>query len=142
MTKLHQRERGEQAGIVKLLRSLGAKVYTLGTTRRTGDYQGTMQSPGLPDVLAFLETTRVHGSTRGDVTVCLQAKQLLAVEVKAAGGRLRPEQAEFRELAIAAHVAHVVGGLDDVVAWLIAHGYLRDSHVPHYRVMPDTGERL
>jgi len=78
----------------------------------------------------------------GDVTVCLQAKQLLAVEVKAAGGRLRPEQAEFRELAIAAHVAHVVGGLDDVVAWLIAHGYLRDSHVPHYRVMPDTGERL
>jgi len=133
MKKPQQRERGEQDGIVKLLRSLGAKVYVSGTTRRAGDFHGTMQTPGIPDLEAFLP----RRSSQGDLS-----RELLKVEVKAAGGRLRPEQAEYRDLCGDADVHHVVGGIDDVVAWLIAHGYLRPAQVPHYRVMPGTGERL
>jgi hypothetical protein len=38
-----------QQQIVTLLRSIGAQVWVLGTRRKRGDYQGTMQTPGLPD---------------------------------------------------------------------------------------------
>lgn len=129
MTRLPRRnrapERVEQQHIVQLLRSLGAKVWTLGTVRRTGDYQGTMQSPGLPDVIAFLKAP--------PTTPNAAPRRLLVVEVKAAGGRLRPEQAEFRAMCVASGTASVVGGLDAVIAWLIAEGHLTTQQVPHYR---------
>jgi hypothetical protein len=51
-------ERAEQSHIVQLLRTVGGQVYVLGTTRRRGDYAGTMQTPGLPDLLAFLPVKR------------------------------------------------------------------------------------
>jgi hypothetical protein len=51
--------------------------------------------------------------------------------VKAKGGRLRPEQAEFARLCEDAHVKHIVGGLDEVLAYLQAHGYIKE--VAHYR---------
>jgi len=114
-------EKVEQAGIVRLLRSLGAKVYVLGTVRRRGDYPGTMQTPGLPDVRAFLK-----GQTP-------DTRVLLEIECKAAGGRLRPEQREYRACCQAAGIAHVVGGIDAVIAWLVTHGYLRaDAVAAHY----------
>lgn len=139
MKKPQQRERGEQAGIVKLLRSLGAKVYTLGTTRRSGDFMGTMQTPGLPDVIAFLPASSALTQTGASSDACRATpRRLLFVEVKAPGGRLRPEQVEFREASLAANLAHVVGGLDVVVAWLIANGYLRDSQVPHDRARQES----
>lgn len=47
-------EKAVQAQIVHLLRSIGANVYVLGTTRRKGDHQGTMQTPGIPDLYVFL----------------------------------------------------------------------------------------
>jgi hypothetical protein len=114
-------EKVEQAHIVQLLRSIGATVYTLGTRRRRGDYPGTMQTPGIADVFAFLPP-----KTR-------QRWVLLAVEVKAEGGRLRPEQVRFRELCLWADVAYVVGPLDAVITWLVAEHYVQASQFPHYR---------
>jgi len=121
MSKRRQPERAEQAHIVRLLRTLGSDVWTLGTTRRRSDYQGTNQAPGLPDLLAFLPA-----SDGGRV--------LLVVEVKASGGRLRPDQVRFRDCCRAAGIAHVTGGVDAVIAWLLDHGYLKPEHVAHYRL--------
>jgi hypothetical protein len=111
-------ERVEQAHIVRLVRTLGGTVYVLGTTRRRGDHPGTMQTPGLADLLAFLPV-RPH----------MRERQLW-IECKARDGRLSPAQVEFRERCLAAGVAHVVGALDDVIAWLTAEGYLRRGQVP------------
>jgi hypothetical protein len=58
---------------------------------------------------------------------------VLCVEVKASGGRLRPEQVAFRQACGEADVAHLVGGLDAVIAWLVDRGYIRAESVPHYR---------
>ena len=109
-------ERVVQQQIVHLLRSLGAQVWVLGTTRRRGDYHGTMQTPGLPDLIA---------SVKG---------HMLMVECKAAGGRLRPEQRVFQQACQDCGVAHVVGGVDEVVAWLVGEGLLAASSLPSYRV--------
>ena len=53
MTRRHP-ERVIQSHIVGLLRQVGCQVYVLGTTRPKGDYHGTCQTAGLPDVLALL----------------------------------------------------------------------------------------
>lgn len=116
-----QREKNEQALIVQLLRTLGARVYVSGTRRRRGDFPGTMQTPGIPDVEAFLPRPRWCDLESAS------ARQLLKIEVKAKGGRLTPEQREYQELCAAASIAHIVGGLDDVIAWLTAHRYLRSA---------------
>ena len=123
-----QRERSDQAGIVQLLRSLGAQVYVLGTTRRRGDHPGTMQTAGLPDLIVFLYTAPARRQAG-----LLFPRRLLYVEVKAPGGRLRPQQVQFRDCCAEARVDHLVGGLDAVIAWLIAEGYLQSNQVPHYR---------
>jgi hypothetical protein len=117
-----QPERYAQGAIVQLLRTVGCQAWTLGTTRRRGDHHGTMQTPGLPDLLAFLP----------------RGLGLLCIEVKAPKGRLRPEQEVFRNAALACEapymVHHVVGGLDAVIAYLISLGLLQAQNVPHYRV--------
>ena len=114
-------ERDEQAHIVRLLRTLGAEVWALGTTRRRSDYQGTNQTPGLPDVEAFMPAPD-------------GGRVLLVVEVKAPGGRLRPDQVRFRDCCRAAGIAHVTGGVDAVIAWLVDHDYLNRNHVAWYRL--------
>jgi len=113
-------ERAIQSHIVRLLRSLGGQVFVLGTTRRRGDHPGTMMSAGLPDVIAFLPTRSGE-------------RQLLVVEAKAPRGRMRPAQLAFRQCCLDAHVAHVAGDLDAVIAWLVQVGYLQAKNVPHYR---------
>lgn len=115
-------EKAEQAHIVQLLRSIGAKVFVSGTVRRRGDFAGTMQTPGIPDVEAFLPPRWDCGLWR-----------VLKVEVKRVGGQLRPEQAEYRDLCSRANVAHVIGPLDAVIAWLAAEGYVKTSQFPTYR---------
>jgi len=55
----------------------------------------------------------------------------LWIEVKAAGGRLRPQQAEFASLCGGAGIPHLVGGLDVVLAYLQQHGYIKEA--AHYR---------
>jgi hypothetical protein len=114
-------EKYEQADGVQLLRSIGATVYVLGTVRRATDYHGTMQTPGLPDVQAFLPRRLAH------------QPRLLMWEVKRTGGRIRAEQAEFRRLCLGATVDHVVGDLSTLMAWLVEHGYLRAEQLPASR---------
>lgn len=113
-----------QQQIVHLLRSIGAAVYVLGTRRRRGDFHGTMQTPGIPDLFAFLPLQ--HASDQG-------LHSVLWVEVKADGGRLRLEQAAFQALCEQHQYPHIVGGVDAVVAWLVRRGFLKDTQVAHYR---------
>lgn len=123
-------EKVEQSHIVQLLRSIGAKVYVSGTHRRREDFQGTMQTPGIPDIEAFIPNRCGIGGYR-----------LLKVEVKRIGGRLRPEQQEYQQLCDQASVAHVVGNLDAVIGWLVREGYVKASSVPHYRQPAPTSAR-
>lgn len=117
-----QPERHEQRAIVQLLSHVGCRVWPVGTTRRRGDYHGTMQARGLPDLIA-------HLPAGGGV---------LFVEVKAGRNTLRPEQRDFRQLCLLCQapfgVHHVVGGLDNVIAYLVKLGLLKPEAVPHYRV--------
>jgi len=124
-------ERAEQARIVGFLTSIGAKVWEIGTTRKKGDYQGTMQSPGLPDVIAFLKHPRPAGATYAFPSHPLEQ---LVVEVKVEGNTMRPEQRIFRQMCLDAGVAHVVGDLNDVIRWLVEHGYVLERNLPHYRI--------
>lgn len=118
-------EKHEQADGVQLLRTLGAAVYVLGTVRAKGDHPGTRQTPGLPDVMAFLPASRLElGPT---------LPRFLCWEVKREGGRLRPEQAEFRAHCQASGVSHVVGGLGALMLWLVLQGYLRRESLSHER---------
>lgn len=119
-------EKVEQAGIVQLWRSLGGRVWVIGTRRRRGDYQGTMQTPGTPDLHGFLPAPRYNLS--------VLRPTMLYVECKAHGGRLSKDQAEFRDWCLAAGVAHVCGGVDAFIAFLIAGGWMRADQVAHYRL--------
>lgn len=130
-------ERVEQAHIVQLVRSVGGQAWVLGTTRRKGDYAGTMQTPGIPDLVTFipLPTFTPKGERCGVHSV------LLFIEVKAVGGRLRPEQIVFRDTCHAAGVQHVVGGLDAVLAWMVERGVVKAENVPHHRRPTDEQNR-
>jgi hypothetical protein len=122
-----QPEKIIQQQIVTLLRSIGATVYVLGVHRRRGDYPGTCQTPGLPDLYAFLPRAPLrlrHGPLA------------LWVEVKAAGGRASAAQEAFVDQCQASGVAHVIGGVDAVIALLVVGGWLKAENVPHYRRPP------
>ncbi len=109
-----QPERAEQRAIVQLLRSIGASVYVLGTTRRKGDHPGTMQTPGIPDLY-------VHWP--GRVTTFGFA---MWIEVKAPKGRLSEAQKQFQaECRDTDGITHLVGGLDAVIAWCKTNGKLK-----------------
>lgn len=116
-------EKHEQAAGVGLLAWLGAKPYALGTARRKGDYQGTNQTPGISDVIAFLPRT----------------KGVLFWEVKSQRGMPSVEQLELQALALACEAAglgvfHCLGTFDALIAKLIAIGLLRPDQVAHYRL--------
>lgn len=137
-----QHEKGEQASGVKLLRSLGAAVYVLGTRRARGSRcrcgafvpgdQGTRQTPGVADVLAFLPAPR--GTRLAGCQLWWEAK-------RAAGGRASDAQRVFAANCAAAGVAHCLGDVNDLVAWLIEHGYLRANQVAHYRTQQGGHDR-
>ena len=120
MKALRTPEKVVQAQIVKLLKQVGARVYVLGTRRAKGDHQGTRQTPGVPDVIAFVP--RKYGPP-GDPQ---DEWTHLYIEVKADGGRMRAEQLEFARYCGLAHVRHIVGGLDPVIAVLVEHGRLKE----------------
>ncbi len=120
-------EKYEQADGVKLLRSLGAAVYVLGTTRRAGDYQGTMQTPGIADIEAWMPV-RVDTQNGAAET---GLRKLLKWEVKRArGARLSPEQKAYAAHCHAAGVDYVCGDLTALMRWLVADGYLRRDQLP------------
>lgn len=115
--RLHATEKEEQAAIVDLLETLGAKVYVLGTKRPKGDYPGACQTPGVPDLIVFLPKSRV-----------LQAEaHHLYIEVKTPKGRMSDEQFVFRDNCQRANVSHIYGGVDQVTAWLERFGYLKSE---------------
>jgi len=124
-----QPERHEQEAVKKLLLALGAKFWVAGTVRKRGDYHGTMQTPGLPDIpLCFLP------KRPGYLLVVIEVKSPAAA--KTATGGLKPEQVEVKRLCEAANVPYIHGDLNAIIAWLVMHGYLKASQVPHYRVTP------
>lgn len=120
--KRRQPERAIQAQVVKLLRSIGADVWVLGTTRRRGDYHGTMMTPGIPDVFAVLPIRHRD-----------MDRTAFWVEVKAPSGRRSPAQDRFAGLMAMTACAYVCGGLDDVIGYLVDHGYVRTHQLAHYR---------
>lgn len=124
-------EKTEQAHGVQLLRSIGADVWTLGTVRAKGDYPGTRQTPGLPDVFAVLPVL-------WSIIPSIQPppRRALWWECKAVGGRLRPEQRHFQRCCVEADLWHVVGTFDDLLAALADWGYLRREGLAHYRSRP------
>jgi len=124
-----QDEKREQAQIVNLIEQLGGAVYVLGTRRaqycglcggKTSD-QGTRQTPGIGDLFVLLPPSprpREGAST---------ALVPLWIEVKGKTGSLQPEQVMFRSQCLAAHLGHIVGGLDEVMAWLERGGWVRTT---------------
>lgn len=132
-------EKHVQGSILSLLLTIGAEPITLGRPglrRRLCPKckepvhmdPGTRQTPGVPDLQAFLPP-------RGPDA----RRQFVVIEVKRPGEKLRPEQDAYRQLCEAAGVAHIWGDLDDVIAWLLAHNYLNPSQVPHYRLPKAVG---
>ena len=109
-----QLEKNIQADIVQLLESVGAAVYRIGTTRKKGDHQGTMQTPGIPDLLAFVT-----------VPFPVLSSVQLWIEVKRQGGTISEAQTTFLLHALEAGCEHVVGGVDEVVDWLKARGVVK-----------------
>lgn len=117
-------EKVEQQQIINLVRSLGGRPFVLGRPSPNDGrrHRGTGQTPGIADVYAFVPTRGAAGEHLA-----------VWVEVKRRGGRLRPEQEEFRGLCASAGVAHVVGGLDEFIVWLVHHGLIKPESLPHYR---------
>ena len=109
-----QPERAEQAACLKILRLLGAEVYVLGTTRKRGDHPGTVMTPGLPDLYAFLPM----GPPPAAVT-----PWPLWIEVKAPGGRLSLEQRGFRTWCELSGHRHFSGTAEDLLRYLRGLGY-------------------
>jgi hypothetical protein len=82
----------------------------LGTKRPKGDHPGTRQTPGLPDLYVFLPNGDPYGLSGRPPAVW--------IEVKARDGRMRRGQRTFRDCCASRGIPHIVGGLDDVLAFL------------------------
>lgn len=103
-------EKDLQRQVVEELRWAGCRVYVLGTRRRRGDHQGTMQSPGIPDLYFF--APRILGGQW--------------VEMKSAGGRLSVEQVAFASAAQDTGTPwHCWRGREDARRWLLQQGLCR-----------------
>ena len=122
-------EKDIQADIVKLLKTVGAAVYKIGTKRKKGDHQGTMQTPGIPDLLAFVRTTscfRMSAWTSLQVSPGRVSTVQLWIEVKRPGGTMQRRRTRaFRVRALEAGCEHVTGGVDEVLDWLKARGVVK-----------------
>lgn len=124
-------EKAEQALTLQLLRSIGAHVYVLGTVRPQGDYRGTCQTAGLPDLWVMLPPSPCVCSLTDEPHT--RPGKALWIEMKRHGGRVRPEQKVFAQRCQEAGVAHVTGTCDDVIRYLCDGGWLKASSLPHYR---------
>ena len=128
MTKPRPRlERFEQQDGIKLLGSLGASVYVLGHARPKGDRPSTMQTPGIPDVHAFMPVPKYgRGFPWG-------SRRLLHWEVKSDTGRPSPAQDEYRVLCQLSGVWHITGNLNALMAALVEQGYIRTDQLTAQR---------
>jgi len=131
--KPQQRERIEQGHIANLLASIGAKVYILGTTRiwacpnckerLPASHMTTRQTPGLADVYAFLPVPTFPSKLRPPFLVPPGA---VWTEVKANGGKPSEAQKLFAALCQTRGIAHVIGGVSEVMNFLIDGGWLSE----------------
>ena len=120
MVRPRLREKTVQGHVVRALRMVGGTVYVLGTVHRgEPGHMSTRMTPGLPDLLVFLPPIRTTPWHQ------------LWIEVKAPQGRLSEAQKGFRDVCALAGVAHIVGGLDEVLSYLVDRGYV--GEVAHYR---------
>jgi hypothetical protein len=119
-------EKAEQASIVNLTGQLGGRVYTLGSRRATccgvcgspSTDRSTRQTEGLGDLAIYLPPPRGSG-----------AWVFLWIECKGREGTLTEAQVAFHEINAAAHVQHLVGGLDAYLEYLEAGGWVRTRSV-------------
>ena len=107
-----QPERAEQRAILDLLKLVKAEVWVLGTVRKRGGWQGSRQTPGMCDIVAFIPVVSYSS-----------ASILLMIEVKAPKGRLSVRQRAFQLACRRSTASHIVGGVDAVLAWLRARGH-------------------
>jgi hypothetical protein len=131
-------EKVVQHDIIDALAKVGARSWSIGTTRSQGrdcphcgqfvpnTDRGTRQSEGLCDVISFVPLPPYSDPCRpsaGTRTV------LLFVEAKRGGNSMSLEQGEFlhQALAVGPPVHHVTGGLDEVLAWLQKMGRVKAS---------------
>ena len=110
-----QPEKAIQRAVIQLLMAARAEVYVLGVHRKRGDHQGTMQTPGIPDILAFLPPAD------GGLGPYLQ----LWIEVKAPAGRESKAQRTFKTWCIFSRQSHITGGVDEVMRYLKTGGWIR-----------------
>jgi hypothetical protein len=126
----HVHESAEQASGIKVLKVVGAAVYALGNHRKRGDHQGTMQTPGISDVIAILP--RLAG--------------VVFWEAKARRGRMSPEQAALRIIIgqyerAGMPVLHCLGGYDQLCAVLRRRGLLTRDQIPAHH-LTEEGESV
>jgi len=150
-----QHETVEQTHGIRLLQALGGRVFVSGTKRSRGQYcpschafvpntdHGTHQTPGIPDVEAFLPRRNGQPGTPW-VLLKWEAKRpavrdLVTRAIVTPAGRLTAEQKEYKTLCDLAEVYHVGGDIDALIAWLIEHEFVRSDSVPHYR-LPQPAE--
>lgn len=121
-------EKSEQGSIVNLTEQLGGKVYVLGSRRAIccgvcgspSTDPATRQTEGLGDLAIYLPPPPARQA------VCPQlAWTFLWIECKGRGGTLSEAQLVFRQLNEAARVHHLVGGLDEYIAFLEAGGWVK-----------------
>jgi len=110
-------EKQEQRAIVDLLRLIGAKVYVIGRTppRDGRTHFGTGQTPGIPDLYAFLPD-RMHQT----VGIC---DLPIWIEVKAKDGVASEAQKAFASLAFRSNHFYFRGTADGFTAYLRSLGF-------------------
>jgi hypothetical protein len=117
-----QLEKTEQAAIVQLLRTIGASVYVIGTRRRKGDYQGTGNTAGVPDVYAVLPWIPTY---KGRLGLSDTWTVPVWIEVKAPKGRPSKAQEQFQVESTNCRIPHLIGGIDVVTHWLRQGGWIK-----------------
>lgn len=134
----------EQQNIVGTVARLGGKCYVLGTKRGlvkcvtcgslTPEHQGTKQTAGVSDVLAFIP---YRVGEFAAVLLFIEAKAPSRARTKDAG--LSPDQVEFRDWCARACQEHIVGGFNVFADWLIRKGIVKETAFAHYRVSAERG---
>lgn len=127
--RLDPLERDEQKAIITLLVRAGCHysakddtdIYVLGTKRPrhlAKEAHRTYQTPGIPDLFAFLPAAMFPIPDR-------PAPRCVWIEVKAVDGRPSEAQERFERQCGYRKLAHVMGTADAVLAFLVHFGFLK-----------------
>lgn len=124
-------EKAEQADTVQLFSVLG-KVYVLGTRRKKGDHQGTMQTPGISDLVVFLRPSKLLTAAEIAAGHPSSRPRLVMTELKREkNGEYSDDQLTFRQWCHDAGVDYIGGAFNVVVAWLVREKYVRADQFSH-----------